>query len=124
MSFMLQRRQVPPGQVVGEVVNRDVQRVRQAVERSFARCGKAQTVVDFLNCIDGLSQPVKDVARAVVIAALRDMGMQYATWEALRADARNIPYKVLVNALGVPQISVSGAQTSTSASRQGGVLYA
>jgi hypothetical protein len=120
MSFILQRRQVSPGQVVGNVLNRDVQRVRQAVERSFARCGKAQTVADFISCIDDLSQPVRDVARAVVIAALRDMGMQYSTWEALRADARNIPYKVLVNALGVPQTSV----TSAPASRQGGVLYA
>jgi hypothetical protein len=122
MSAILQRRQVPPGQVVGEVVNRDVQRVRQVVERSFARCGKAQTVADFLSCIDGLSQPVRDVARAVVVAALRDMGMQYPTWEALRADARNIPYKVLLNALGASQTSTSA--TSTSASRQGGVLYA
>jgi hypothetical protein len=121
MSAILQRRQIPPGQVVGEVVNKDVQRVRQTVERSFARCGRAQTVAEFISCIDGLSQPIRDVARAVVIAALRDMGMQYSTWEALRADARNIPYKVLLNALGVPQTSVASA---ASASRQGGVLYA
>jgi len=120
MSAILRRQTVPPGQVVGQVVNRDVQRVRQTVERNFARCGKAQTVADFLTCIDGLDQPVRDVARAVVIAALRDMGMQYPTWEALRADAKNIPYKVLLNALGVPQTSV----TSAPASRQGGVLYA
>ena len=120
MLTILQRRQVPPGQVVGEVVNKDVQRVRQVVERSFARCGKAQTVAEFLSCIDGLSQPVRDVARAVVIAALRDMGMQYPTWEALKVDARNIPYKVLLNALGVPQTAVS----ATSAPRQGGTFYA
>jgi len=119
MSAIL-RKQIPPGQVVGEVVNKDVQRVRQVVERSFARCGKAQTVVDFLSCIDGLSQPIRDVARAVVIAALRDMGMQYPTWEALKADARNIPYKVLLNALGVPQASVASAP----AARQGGTFYA
>jgi len=115
MSAILQRRQVPPGQVVGEVVNKDVQRVRQVVERSFARCGKAQTVAEFLMCIDGLGQPVRDVARAVVVAALRDMGMQYPTWEALKADARNIPYKVLLNALGVPQASVASRQGGTPA---------
>jgi len=120
MSFVLRRQAPPPGQVVGEIVNRDVQRVRHVVERSFARCGKAQTVAEFLSCIEGLSQPVRDVARAVVIAALRDMGMQYPTWEALKADAKNIPYKVLLNALGVPQTAVSAA----SAPRQGGTLYA
>jgi len=94
------------------------------VERNFARCGKAQTVVDFLSCIDGLSQPVRDVARAVIIATLRGIGLQYPTWEALKEDAKNIPYKLLIKELGIPQISVSSStQTSTSASRQESVYY-
>jgi hypothetical protein len=123
MSAILQRRQnVSPGQVVGEVVNRDAMRVRQILEKKFAHCGKSQTVEDFLACIDGLDRPLKDVARAVVIAALREMGMQYPTWDALRADAKNVPYKVLLNYLGVPQASISA--TSTSAPRQGGTVYA
>jgi len=127
MSAIL-RRQIPPGQVVGEVVNRNVQRVTQEVNKSFARCGRAQTIVEFLNCIDGLNQPIRDVARAVVIVALRNEGMQYPTWEALKADAKNIPYKLLISRLGIPQTAVSAAQSSTSAtsastSRQESVYY-
>jgi len=127
MSAIL-RRQVPPGQVVREVVNRNVQRVTQEVNKSFARCGKAQTVVEFLNCIDGLNQPIRDVARAVVIASLRNEGMQYPTWEALKADAKNIPYKLLISGLGIPQTAVSTVQSSTSTtsastSRQESVYY-
>jgi len=113
MSAIFQRRQAaPPGQVVGEVVNRSVQRVTQAIEKRFARCGKeAQTVREFITCIDSIETPaVRNVARAIVLATLRNMGIQYSTWEELRRNADAVPYKILLRSLEIPETAVQTSQ--------------
>jgi len=112
MSAILQRRQnVPPGQVVGNVLNRSVQRVTQIIEKQFARCGKAQTVSEFITCIDNIETPaVRNVARAIVLATLRNMGIQYSTWEDLRRNAETVPYKVLLRSLEIPETAVQPSQ--------------
>ena len=113
MSTMLQRRQVPPGQVVGEVVNRSVQRITQIIEKRFARCGKAQTIAEFIACIDSIeTSAARNVARAIVLATLRNMGIQYSTWEDLRRNANAVPYKILLRSLEIPESAVRLDQPS------------
>jgi hypothetical protein len=95
------RREIDPTAVTQGVVSREAQRVRRNVNRIFERCRRANSVSEFFACIDDSPPPARDVARSIVLQALQAMGLQYATWEEARRDARNIPYYYLMRTLGL-----------------------
>ena len=88
-------RRVGPGTAMHSVMSREAQRVKRNVDRLFERCRKASSVAEFMACIDSAPPPVRDVARTIVLSMLQGMGLNYATWEEAKRDARNIPYHYL-----------------------------
>jgi hypothetical protein len=88
-------RRVDPGTAMHGVLSKEAQRVKRNVDRLFERCRKASSVAEFMTCIDSAPSPVRDVARTLVLSMLQGMGLNYATWEEAKRDARNIPYYYL-----------------------------
>jgi len=88
-------RRVDPGTAMHGVLSKEAQRVKRNVDRLFERCRKASSVAEFMACIDSAPPPVRDVARTLVLSMLQGMGLNYATWEEAKRDARNIPYYYL-----------------------------
>ena len=95
------RREVDPTAVTQGVVAKEAQRVRRNVTKIFDRCRKANSVAEFFACIDSSPPPARDVARTFVLNALNAMGLNYATWEDAKRDAKNIPYYYLMRTLGL-----------------------
>jgi len=83
------------GAVTQSVLAKEAQRVRRNVDRLFERCRKANSVAEFMACIDDSPPPVRDAARTIVLSMLNSMGLSYSTWEEAKRDARNIPYHYL-----------------------------
>ena len=88
-------RRVDPGTAMHGVLSKEAQRVKRNVDRLFERCRRANSVAEFMACIDSAPPPVRDAARTMVLSMLNSMGLNYATWEEARRDARNIPYYYL-----------------------------
>jgi hypothetical protein len=88
-------RRVDPGTAMHSVMSKEAQRVKRNVDRLFERCRKASSVAEFMACIDSAPPPVRDVARTLVLSMLQGMGLNYATWEEAKRDARNMPYYYL-----------------------------
>jgi len=88
-------RGVNHGAVTQSVLAKEAQRVRRNVDRLFERCRKANSVAEFMACIDDSPPPVRDAARTIVLSMLNSMGLSYSTWEEAKRDARNIPYHYL-----------------------------
>jgi len=88
-------RGVNHGAVTQSVLAKEAQRVRRNVDRLFERCRKANSVAEFMACIDDSPPPVRDAARTMVLSMLNSMGLSYSTWEEAKRDARNIPYHYL-----------------------------
>ena len=89
-----------PGTAMHGVLSKEAQRVKRNVDRLFERCRKANSVAEFMACIDSAPSPVRDVARTLVLGILQGMGLNYTTWEEARRDARNIPYYYLAMQFG------------------------
>ena len=88
-------RRVDPGTAMHGVLSKEAQRVRRNVDRLFERCRRANSVAEFMACIDDSPPPVRDAARTMVLSMLNSMGLSYSTWEEAKRDARNIPYYYL-----------------------------
>jgi len=88
-------RGVNHGAVTQSVLAKEAQRVRRNVDRLFERCRRANSVAEFMACIDDSPPPVRDAARTMVLSMLNSMGLSYSTWEEAKRDARNIPYHYL-----------------------------
>jgi len=88
-------RGVNHGAVTQSVLAKEAQRVRRNVDRLFERCRRANSVAEFMACIDDSPPPVRDTARTIVLSMLNSMGLSYSTWEEAKRDARNIPYHYL-----------------------------
>jgi hypothetical protein len=88
-------RRVDPGTAMHSVMSKEAQRVRRNVDKLFERCRKANSVAEFMACIDDSPPPVRDAARTMVLSMLNSMGLSYSTWEEAKRDARNIPYHYL-----------------------------
>jgi len=88
-------RRVDPGTAMHGVLSKEAQRVRRNVDRLFERCRRANSVAEFMACIDDSPPPVRDAARTIALSMLNSMGLNYATWEEAKRDARNIPYYYL-----------------------------
>jgi len=88
-------RRVDPGTAMHGVLSKEAQRVRRNVDRLFERCRRANSVAEFMACIDDSPPPVRDAARTIVLGILQGMGLSYSTWEEAKRDARNIPYYYL-----------------------------
>jgi len=88
-------RGVNHGAVTQSVLAKEAQRVRRNVDRLFERCRRANSVAEFMACIDDSPPPVRDAARTIVLSMLNSMGLSYSTWEEAKRDARNIPYHYL-----------------------------
>jgi hypothetical protein len=97
MGMSLAGRAVNHGAVTQSVLAKEAQRVRRNVDRLFERCRKASSVAEFMACIDDAPNPVRDVARTIVLGILNSMGFNYSTWEEAKRDARNIPYYYLAS---------------------------
>jgi hypothetical protein len=67
-------RRVDPGTAVHGVMNKEAQRVKRNVDRLFERCRKANSVAEFMACIDSAPSPVRDVARTIVLSMLQGDG--------------------------------------------------
>ena len=93
-------RRVDPSTAMHNVMSKEAQRVRRNVDKLFERCRRASSVAEFFECIDSAPNPVRDVARTIVLGILNSMGFNYATWEEARRDARNIPYYYLAMQFG------------------------
>jgi len=83
------------GAVTQSVLAKEAQNVRRNVDRLFERCRRANSVAEFMACIDDSPPPVRDTARTIVLSMLNSMGLSYSTWEEAKRDARNIPYHYL-----------------------------
>ena len=92
-------RRVDPGTAMHGVLSKEAQRVKKNVDRLFERCRRANSVAEFMACIDDSPPPVRDTARTIVLDILNSMGFNYATWEDAKRDARAIPYYYLANSL-------------------------
>jgi len=88
-------RRLDPGTAMHGVLSKEAQRVKRNVDRLFERCRRANSVAEFMACIDDSPPPVRDVARTLVLSMLQGMGLSYSTWEEAKRDARNIPYYYL-----------------------------
>jgi hypothetical protein len=99
MGMSLAGRAVNHGAVTQSIMAKEAQRVRRNVDKLFERCRKANSVAEFMACIDSAPNPVRDTARTIVLDILNSMGFNYATWEDAKRDARNIPYYYLANSL-------------------------
>ena len=99
IGMSLAGRVVNHGAVTQSVLAKEAQRVRRNVDRLFERCRRASSVAEFFACIDSAPPPVKDTARTIVLDILNSMGLNYATWEDAKRDARAIPYYYLANSL-------------------------
>jgi len=88
-------RRVDPGTAMHGVLSKEAQRVRRNVDKLFERCRRANSVAEFMACIDDSPPPVRDAARTLVLSMLNSMGLSYSTWEEAKRDARNIPYYYL-----------------------------
>jgi hypothetical protein len=67
-------RRVDPGTAVHGVMSKEAQRVKRNVDRLFERCRKANSVAEFMACIDSAPSPVRDVARTIVLSMLQGDG--------------------------------------------------
>jgi len=88
-------RRVDPSTAMHGVLSKEAQRVRRNVDRLFERCRRANSVAEFMACIDDSPPPVRDAARTMVLSMLNSMGLSYSTWEEAKRDAKNIPYYYL-----------------------------
>jgi len=62
------------GAVTQSVLAKEAQRVRRNVDRLFERCRRANSVAEFMACIDSAPSPVRDVARTIVLSMLQGDG--------------------------------------------------
>jgi hypothetical protein len=99
IGMSLAGRAVNHGAVTQSIMAKEAQRVRRNVDRLFERCRRANSVAEFMACIDDSPPPVRDTARTIVLDILNSMGFNYATWEDAKRDARTIPYYYLANSL-------------------------